>query len=279
MTAQVKLSAEGGGSAAETTESGQMILQVPSGTEVTLTAGVDPVDPANPARFEWNRDGAALAAGTPNPYVFSAAEDSWGEYQVIATVNGSTLTSAAVSLTERAAEEQPKPDTTVAEVAPGEYDPKFALISGIAAGLAAVLTGGLLVYLLLDIDLPGTISIVGDNQQVTGTWAQRFSGILALVLVVIGAILIFGGLWLAALETRGRLRAQQAIAERGALDGVAEVLDKAKGLRGTIAVLAAGVAILVVASGIAIRLAGAESGADPQVNPSAPATPSASPTG
>jgi hypothetical protein len=279
MTTEVSLSAAGGGSTAETTETGQLVLQVQSGTQVTLTAGVDPADPANPAAFAWKRDGAALAAATPNPYEFSAADDSWGEYQVIATVNGSTLESAVVSVTEREAEEEPpKPGDVVAEVAPGEYDPRFALISGIAAAVAAVLVVLLLTVLMFGIDLPGTVSTVGDNQQITGTWAQRFSGVLALILAAIGAIIIFGGLWLAALETRGRLRAQQAGADRGALDGVAEVLDKARLLRGTIAVLAAGVAILVVASGIAIRLAGAESGADPQVPPSAPTT-SVSPTG
>lgn len=260
-----------------------MILKVPSDTEVTLTAEVDPANES--ATYAWTRAGTPFVPRTAGKHVFTAGKDSWGEYQVVATVNGTALPPAAVSVVERVAEEQAEPDDEdkVAEIAPGEYDPKFALISGIAAAVAAVLVVLLLTVLMFGIDLPGTVSTVGDNQQITGTWAQRFSGVLALILAAIGAIIIFGGLWLAALETRGRLRAQQAIAERGALDGVAEVLDKARLLRGTIAVLSAGVAILVVASLIAIRLAGAESGADPQVNPSAPATssvaPSASPAG
>ncbi|MFI7067351.1 hypothetical protein ACIBL3_40605 [Kribbella sp. NPDC050124] len=276
MPARVKLSAEGGGSTAvEDAELGPTLM-VPPDTEVKLTAAVEPADPGRPPTFVWSHKGSALQ-NTSNPHTFTASEATWGKYEVAATVNGTKLDPVAVSVTEL--KESPEPvDDKVSETAPGEYDPRFTWISGLSAAGAALLTVILLAVVLFGIDLPAPVSTVADDQQVTGTWAQRFAGILALVLAVIGAVLVFGGLWLAALEARGRLRTQLAV-ERGALDGVPEVLDKARLLRGTIAVLVAGVAVLVVAATIGIRLAGASPGEDPQVSPSTPVAPSVSPTG
>ncbi|MGW1341403.1 hypothetical protein ACWCOV_10155 [Kribbella sp. NPDC002412] len=281
MTAQVKLSAEGDGSTAvEDGESDHPVLKVAPDTEVTLTAVVEPAEAGQSPSFAWSHKGTALPAETRNPHTFKAGADTWGKYEVAATLNGTKLGPVAVSVAERPEEKPAEPvDDKVTETEAGEYDARFAWISGVSAAGAALLTLILLAVVLFGIDLPAPVSTVAENQQVTGTWSERFAGILALVLAVIGAILVFGGLWLAAMEARGRLRAQVAVKVRGPLDGVPEVLDKARMLRGTIAVLCAGVAILVVAAIIGIRLAGVASGTDPQVSPSTPVAPSVSPTG
>ena len=132
------------------------------------------------------------------------------------------------------------------------------------------------------VKLPEASATIPKDTIVDGTFAERVTALICLLAAAAGVTITLSGAWQAGLETRGRLQLKlpeptPAGLDRGpeaeVLEGVAKILDQARRLRGTIAVIAAG-ALLV---GLAMLFASLwVTSKAPAPSPSASATTSAS---
>jgi hypothetical protein len=142
----------------------------------------------------------------------------------------------------------------VNEIAIGEYDARFAYAS-------LAVAGGLALLFFIVISAAAFAIPLGSVDPSTGgpvdvPFGDRVRVVVALFGLALGGAVALLGAWLAALETRGRLRAVIALdPDRGdgldalgtdRLDALAAVLEKARRLRGAIAVIAAGAIIVVI---------------------------------
>ena len=127
--------------------------------------------------------------------------------------------------------------------------------------------------------------MVPEDQLLDGTFGQRVASIVIVIGAGFGGILLVVGAWLAAIETRGRLRAplKGGAGAKGAGDGlaadqlnaIANIFDKARRLRGSISVVIAGFLILAIAMWGVNAMTGAAPAPTPTVtvtdSPQAPA--------
>lgn len=98
------------------------------------------------------------------------------------------------------------PATIVPEVAPGEYDANFA---GWAAGAAAIVIAAIIWTTLNafgNLDVPRTVTTLADKAVISGTFGERIAAGIIEGTLAVGAVMLVAGAFMAALETRGRLR-------------------------------------------------------------------------
>ena len=201
-----------------------------------------------------------------------------------------------------------EPPSGVAEVAPGQYDQRFAVGVGLLFVLAA-LALVTLVFRVVDW-LPDSSELVNqaDVSQTDGTSAPSESlaefrlaivACVAILAIGFGGVVLLSGAGMAALETRGRLwlrkpsgqpepeddaepggRGWTKLAELGPemLEAVKKVIDSGKLVRGAALVVMAGVAVILASLIVVSCQARTDPISDPNGGSASP-TPSASPSG
>lgn len=241
-------------------------------------------------------DTAGLPAPTDGKWKVTA-KDGAGVYSATATLAGAPTpvpASPHIELKLRKTEPAPGPapaangDDSVLEVKPGRYDSAFARATGLVALCLAAAVLVISVVALVKFGNGIGARTVPKGETLNGPFESRASAVVILIATAIAALLLIAGSWLAALETRGRLRAQvtstrqRGVAERGpladALKEVPAILSSAAKMRGTIAVLVSGVAVLLGALWATTRLVD-PGGTSPQPSSSAPASSAPSGTG
>ena len=236
-------------------------IPVDSGARVLLTATPTELDAGD---LVWLRDGARvpdahLAHGGRTLAVDAFDGSDVGAY----TVRAGGVTSRAVLLVARDANgargafagrggpQSAQGDagagetSTVVELAPGVYDPGFARRSGIIALVAGSLVSVASLALLW----------VGAFEY-EGSFPERAGLILPVLSGWIGGLTVIGGVWMGAIETRGRLwlrvtrgggRGDRSDALAGA-DAIAKQLPEfvrsSSVVRATVAVLVVGALVL-----------------------------------
>jgi hypothetical protein len=243
------------GTLATANEQGSLSLAVAGDEAITVVATVAPSD--------WAASDLALTRGTTSvdsPPLREGDRATWtlsGEHRFgifVATATAAdgttTVTSVSVTVTETATTPEPAPDEPgeqVANVPIGEYDAAYARwATGIATAFAAAL--------LLALAALAVVGLTADGAD----FAIRARASTTFMLVAVGALLLVAGTVMAALETRGRLKAGSAAeveldaVSRGPISDLVgklpELLEATKGLRGTIAALVAGVVVLTLAT-------------------------------
>lgn len=237
------------------------VLEVADGDEVTLTvtsSGAAPIGDVT-----WTVDGKPVPASTPvataDPQSDSIAvtvggKARHGRYSARATtLDGSSHTSNSLSL--QPAEGEQADDDTVSAIEIGEIDRPFALI---LLGVMTFFAAGILWITwrtISRIALPAS-TVMGENETVFGTWAERSETFVQVVALGGGLVVLLAGAWMAAIETRGRLRIptdavgiNTKTGERSPLDAesaeaIGIILGKARRLRGALAVVIAGVLVV-----------------------------------
>jgi hypothetical protein len=238
---------------------------VASGATVTLvaTAESDLTDVkwhtvANGQNTEFSPDSTSNDPLTTANATFVAG-DTETTYTVTAKVKQSTGDPVegeanTVTLLPKLKESVPAPGGVV-EPNVGEFDPKFSAWTFAVVAVFSLLVLIGIAILITNIELPGKGAVVGKYAP-NGTWAERAATVITFIALGVGVITLLLGVWLAAIETRGRLRNMALIqaatapgSERGLgadqLKAVSEVLDSASKMRGAIAVLVAGTAIIL----------------------------------
>lgn len=190
----------------------------------------------------------------------------------------------------------PTPEHVVAEVEPGHYDGRFAGWTGFAV---FVLVAALVVVVgvaALRIAFPDAPMPLPQDQWMSGTYAERVAHAVLLIVSAGGVALLLIGGWLAAMETRGRVRRRVKVTQTGETTrglgdetgkAIATVVDALRQARGTVAVLSVAGIVLVAVLWAATRIAvSGDSPPQPESSPSASPTttasnnlPSGSPTG
>ena len=166
------------------------------------------------------------------------------------------------------------PAPAVAEVAVGFYDKNFTLVTGVVAGVIGVAVLVVVGWIVTQIGLP---DVVAKRPPVTtaptvsepfGSWLERVRAIIAIAAGGAGIMLLVFGAWMAALETRGRLKVETKLNLPGSdslgmlnatsiasLDAITKAIGEAleksitalKSTRGTIAVVVAGLVLVLLA--------------------------------
>lgn len=242
--------------------SGDHVLEVADGDEVTLTvtsSGAAPIGDVT-----WTVDGKPVPTSTPvataDPQsdaiaVTVAGKGRHGRYSASETrLDGSRRTSNSVSL--KPAERNGEPDGDAGgAIEIGGVDRPFALaLLGVMTFFAAAIIW-ITWRTISRIALPAS-TVMGDDETVFGTWAERSESFVQIVALGGGLVVLLVGAWLAAIETRGRLRIPtEAVGintktgERSPLDAesaeaIGIILSKARRLRGALAVVVAGVLVV-----------------------------------
>ena len=245
------------------------VLQVAAGDVVRLTATSD--GESELGEVTWSVDGNRFTGSTPvetdDPKskaieIAIASAENHGTYAAASTsILGLPDTSNPVSLGKTGVvvagdgETDDGAASPVTEIEVGEMDRPFALISLLVLGAFA----GVIVFIawriVSRIALPAS-TVVADDAIVFGTWAERSASIVYIVALAGGLVILLVGAWLAAIETRGRLRIHTDVVaidpktgKRSSLDAqsadaIGGVLGKARRFRGAIAVVIAGVLII-----------------------------------
>jgi hypothetical protein len=219
---------------------------------------------------------------------------AYGTFIAEARIDDSEVTSAnGIELTKPAAAQGQSPTGTTddppSELEIGELDRPFAYITLLLVAVLATAVGFAVWSVISRVSLPDAGTTVSGEEILDGSFGQRIASIVLIVGAGIGGITLIVGAWLAALETRGRLRAPVKGSDAkgvgtslGAaeLNAIAVILDKFRKLRGAIAVVAAGFLILAISMWGANTMAGAEpapaptASSEPPQPPSGTATPS-----
>ena len=229
-------------STAASAGSRDLVASVPVGP-VKLSASANPAAAAD-AKWDWKRDGEVVKPDHTSEYAFDFTAELIGEYMAVAKPSGRESNKLMLKVAS-----DPKKNDAAVELEVGEYDWKFAAAAGIAI-LTVTVVGIALLTQSVSLRLPG----LSGNAPATGTYEERVRGFVVIVVVCIGMFALAIGMWLAALEVRGRLRKERkvevpavAVADggRGALEDAAKFLDAASKLRGTVAVLVAATALLL----------------------------------
>lgn len=175
-------------------------------------------------------------------------------------------------------------DDEVSEVSLGEYDGVFAYVT-LGIVVAFCLGVGYLVWTLAGkVGLPAAGTTVPAQATLDGSFAQRLTLLVCLFGAAAGVIITLFGAWQAGLETRGRLRlGRRAPATedvtttdvRGPLADIlesgAKLVDAARRLRGTVAVIISGAALAALAMWFASLTVTARPPETPPPTPSASA--------
>lgn len=194
---------------------------------------------------------------------------NFGTFVAEAKVDGvETAAPSGVKLVEKTEEKQPKPqvenqrvsaEDSPSEVEIGELDRPFAYVTLAFVAVVTVAIAIAVWSVISRVHLPAANALVADGQTVDGMFGQRAGFIGLVVAAGVGAILLVIGAWLASLETRGRLRVRvsgEQPPKRGikgpistdVLNAVEKILDKLRRMRGSIAVVSAGLIIVVLAT-------------------------------
>lgn len=234
------------------------VLQVADGDVVTLTATSDGDELGE---VTWSVDGNRFTGSTPvetdDPKskaieIAIAGSDNHGAY--VAASSSSNSNSVSLGETDAVGSDVEDERGPVTEVEVGEMNRPFAYISLLVlAGFA-----GAIVFItwriVSRIALPASVAVPQD-ELVFGTWAERSASIVDIITLAGGLVTILVGAWLAAIETRGRLRIRTSagvdtkLGDRTTLDSqtaeaIAAILGKVRRFRGAITVIVAGVLIV-----------------------------------
>ncbi|MFT4217438.1 MAG: hypothetical protein QM619_09690 [Micropruina sp.] len=242
------------------------IYQVAGGVRVTLRAKPDS-DAAKVTAPGWFLDGKAWTTGagieddtTSLPSRTFSPDGKYGkEITLRAKVDG--LDTSAPPITLGKPPDAPNgldesPADGVSEVAVGEYDPRFSLVAGgvlvlvlVAIGAAGWQISGSLLPLSNPLPVPtGAAPSSVPPLDPTTHVASRTASLVRVMTAFAGIFILAIGAYLAALETRGRLRATAQPGKiRGTLAELVNFIEPLRRLRGTTAAFAVGL-LLVLAS-------------------------------
>jgi hypothetical protein len=252
----------GQGTTLETTETAHLLTLASETTVFALTAQAAAGDELEWVTTTTDEAPPGLTA-TPDTAKGSSSASFTGakdEASFVARVKGSTKpsqTSLPVQVKVKpATPPTPTGDKTVVDVEVGEFDPLFTVISGAIFATFAVLVVLFAHSIIEKVGVP-PFQLLTAEQIPLGSWTERIGAVVVLATTTVGTVLLLIGAWLAALEVRGRLRRKdeqgktiRAVSVKKGLalpsaEDLAKVMDAAGKLRGTIAVLFAGVAILL----------------------------------
>lgn len=246
--ADVKLTVTG--AEADEAADGALTVTLPASptTEIKFTATAEPAG-ATVTKWTWSKDGVVLEDQTTPQYTLQYTDQLAGEYIVKATPpTGEAKPSNVVKLTtatEGGATDSDGGGAGVVETSVGEFDPAFAYVTLAIFGAAI---GAALILLNQNISL--SLPKLTDVPK-SGTYAERLRTYAVVAAVCAGVFALGVGTWLAALEVRGQLRktvtvpADAGEETRGLTEEFSKILDSASKLRGTVAVLVAGVVLLL----------------------------------
>ncbi|MDQ0663385.1 hypothetical protein QFZ35_001883 [Arthrobacter ulcerisalmonis] len=271
-----------GGNAKLTIEPGKVMFSIlsgdglkPSKAKLNLQDG-----PQGPRNFPFSQNEIQ-----PLPLDLSS-ESASGDYVAFVAYKPSDsaeeaeVQTEAVSITVKPKSKLSDPNEDagdrVRETSIGGYDNIFTYVLLAIVVVACVAVSWAAWSVILRIPLPN--SPITD-EKLFGTWAERTAAITILVALAGGLVVLLLGSWLAGLETRGRLHLKVPVTGNGgprgeisdSLKALAEVLEKLKTVRGSIAVLFVGAVVVGSACWAAASIA-------TQGNAPSPAGGSASPT-
>lgn len=213
----------------------------------------------------------------------------FGTFTAKAKVAGSeTSADNFVKLVKRSSTPAPAPDDGPSELEIGELDRPFAYVTLVFVAAVAAAIGAAVWSVISRVELPGPGVVFSTDQVVDGTFGQRAAFIVLINGAGIGGITLAIGAWLAAIETRGRLRApvKAGAPSKGAgvgveaaeLDAIANIVDKARRLRGSMAVVIAGGVVLAISMWGVIPMSRAAPEPSPTATPAETSTGAATPT-
>lgn len=233
--------------------------------EVSFT--IEPVAEPKPSRATLNHEGSTSGglefprspSGEVEPLELERTPDDSGEYKaVVWYIAPDTNTEQSVEtnsfhlvIAAEDADNQLGGEDSVKETAIGNYDAAFTYVVLALALVACVAISWATWSVIQKIQLPEVGGVT--DAPIFGTWSERTGAITFLVALAAGVVMLLTGAWLAALETRGRLRLRLPPASpddvgRGevsdSLNALANVADKFKTVRGSIAVLLVGAAVV-----------------------------------
>jgi hypothetical protein len=183
------------------------------------------------------------------------------------------------------------------EIADGVWDPIFTAVSGLVA-VALIVLEIVVTSSYGDVIGPGLrITEVPKDTELNGTFVERFVAMLSIVGMTIGVGALTIGSWLAVLELRARLAIRMVrVPRKGAGESsagknrsfwsgkvletaatsIAVFVEKLGGVRGTIAIIIAGITITVASLVTGASLVGSTAPDEPDPNSSSSAAPSES---
>jgi hypothetical protein len=242
--------------------------QAAVGTQVDLQAAAS--EPGASA-YRWKKDGQDLPAATASTYSFTMTADSAGSYTASVEINGvRTAESAPHELRLPKAADPgtvptpPAPGDTAKAEAPPTWGWGAALVFG-----AVVLAAGLLILSQTHV-LSGRAGL-GESEWDSLDGRAKVAVTLAVPMLVLGGFAVLVGIWMAAVEWKGRFRRREdtdAVTVKGPSgQDVAAVIDSIGKLRGAAIVLVVGAALMFAAAWVASSAA-----ETPQPSPTASPT-------
>jgi hypothetical protein len=176
-----------------------------AGAHVALRA----VGPPGTTDYEWLLDGAVLADATTNQYLLTMGTETAGYYTVRATVRGRAQTSDAIRIAiDDAAGDDGNDDgggvgSTPRRGEPVPYHARFARLSAVVIVALGALLLGVLAYL--------ASRVLSDTFWPGLEGRLKIAIVLGLPATVVGLVALLFGLWMVAVEWRGRLDAAPAV--------------------------------------------------------------------
>jgi hypothetical protein len=265
MADKPQLAATSGGKTSTETEDGWSLTVAPNAKiELIATAPVG-TDAASLTLIRNDADTTDKFTADPAaPTKFTAEVEKAGTYAV--RLGTETSVPVTILVDEPAT---PGDGDSVVELGIGELDKVFLLVSSIvtAVGIAALVA--------LSARHIRSINNLTDAWT-ADTFPVRSAGQLQFIVGMAGVGLLLGGLWLAALETRGRLRAapEQGVSGRGVGkevgDAAVAVLKTMTRVRGTIVVMFVGMVLALAALWAATSMANTED--EPKTPPASSTT-------
>lgn len=275
------------GKSAETSSDGSVLtLEADEGADVTFTlTSPDKID--QPVIKRQEDDQAVdvdYDVSDPKRVTAVYKATTFGTFLASATLAGTPTTAdqgvrlvKAAAATTQPVGRDPQEDQP-SEIEVGEFDRWFAISTLLFATLISAGVGFVVWTVISRVFLPAAGALVAEDQVPDGTFGQRAALILLSITAGIGGVTLITGAWLAALETRGRLRAAIKNTDPGKggiaaaeLKEVGNVIDKVRKLRGSIAVVLSGLLILALTIWGVRPLTGATP--TPTSTPTAPSSP------
>lgn len=235
-------------------------LEVPEDSKVTFT--LTSTDVISAPEIERKENGEKITVFTPAADNLSATAEftvtktSFGLFAGSATINGAQQKADnAVMIT--LADSSPEGGTNdggpaVNELQVGELDRPFLYITLGFVALLSLAVAAAVWNVIGRVELPEAEAIE-TGKAIVGTWGERVASVVLMIGLGAGIIVMFIGAWLGAIETRGRLRANLSkdpnkgfSATSDELKAIAEILDKARRLRGSIVVVLSGAFIAAI---------------------------------
>ena len=214
--------------------------------------------------WEWKLNGNVLADVDQSQLEFRMANDRAGTYVARAQLTDQSWTPDSAPLTVALAPAtlpETTPEVPAAE-APPTMNVAFAWIAGIILaliGYAAVAT----------IDVLDDRLGLGQTDWDSLTGGQRLAATLVVPLIVLGALAVVIGMWMALVEWRGRFRDATTVVTKSVTgDDVSKVIDSIAKLRGAALVMVVGGLLMLSAAWI-----GGSAASPPAAEPSATVSP------